>query len=457
MGKKKQILIAGGGTAASVAAAAAIEAGAEVTLAFPNGGASELSAGAVDVAGVLPQARPELVGRYEEGARELARRYPGHPYAQTVEVLQLGLDALSSLSAEGGYFLAGFGGSNVWLPNVAGTFTPNAYVSALQLDSVANPAKPERVLVAGFAGDAAFDAQAAAASYAHHQRRIGVRDEWFSTVLQLDGLSGRHRVSAGELADYLDTERGARDLADKLSGAVEAGKYRFDKVVLAPVLGFSECVRALRLAREAAGVPVGEVQAIANSVTGYRFTRAIWAGLQARGARIVRPARVTSLREEGGRVVADVTAGLQDALHPGRRTEIEADAVVLATGGFLGGGLRSDADGTNVAVLGTRLGHVAEADVSRNAVDPAGQAYLRGGLQVEPGLRVPGFERVFAAGDVLAGHGGAIERSSAGVAAATGYFAGYAAAIAAAGAAGGASTGTGGPRALIRDDSEREW
>lgn len=427
MTQLKQIVIAGGGVAAAVAAGKALEEGAAVTLVFPNGGATELSAGVVDVAGVVPGDSPRLVERYVEGARELARSFPGHPYARAVGALQSGLDLLASLAGEGGYALSGFGGRNVWLPNVTGTFTPNAYVSSLQQASVVDPEKPARVLVAGFSGDVSFDARAAAESYAHHQKRIGGRDEWYSTVLELRGLAGRHRVTAGEIADYVDTEQGARDLARALSQAVGTGKYSFDKVLVPPVLGFVEYGRALSAAREGAGVPVGEVQGVVNAVTGYRLTRALWSALAARGAKTVRPARVEGLSEDGAELAVQVTAGLTDSLHAGTGVELSARALVLATGGYLGGGLASDPQGTYVPVLGKRLGKVAEEDISRDAVDPGGQAYLRGGLDVLPDQRVAGFGHVFAAGDVLSGHNGASERSATGVAAATGYLAGLAA------------------------------
>ena len=45
---KNDVLVIGGGTAACVAADAVLNAGKSVTMVFPNGGSSEISAGTLD-------------------------------------------------------------------------------------------------------------------------------------------------------------------------------------------------------------------------------------------------------------------------------------------------------------------------------------------------------------------------------------------------------------------------
>lgn len=53
-GMKSDVLVIGGGTAACAAAEAVLQAGKKVTMVFPNGGSSEVSAGSVDILGVVP-------------------------------------------------------------------------------------------------------------------------------------------------------------------------------------------------------------------------------------------------------------------------------------------------------------------------------------------------------------------------------------------------------------------
>lgn len=430
--EQSDVLVIGGGLAGCVAAKAALDAGASVTMIFPDGGASELSSGAADVAGVVPGQPPKVYDRWAEGADALTKASAGHPYAQSLDTLQDGLDILCGLAAEGGEALQGFEGRNVWLPNVMGTFSLAAFVPQALAGAV--PGSGEHLLVAGFAGNVAFNAAAAAMSYSKYQKKIGLQAEYLSASLTLPGLAGRRKLSDGELAAYLDTDAGMQELAEVLRSFCSNNRRRFDSVLLPPVLGFTRTAEILQLLQKACGCRVAEVLTSCNCVVGWRMTRALYRALEKSGVQLVRGGRAVSLDAHRQAVTARCTLGITDQYHPGTPAEYTARAAVLATGGFLGGGIEARHTSVWINLLEQELGQVAPEQLSRNVVDGAGQDVLRMGVACGSDLAVLDESlngRVFACGEVLAGFNSASERSGAGVAAATGCKAGRSAAQAA--------------------------
>lgn len=153
------------------------------------------------------------------------------------------------------------------------------------------------------------------------------------------------------------------------------------------------------------GVPVGEVTSPPGGAAGARF--------ELRRDQLLRTLEVEVLVERVRRVVpGDVKVVL--SLAAGQ--ELEADALVVASGGFVSGAIQlrgalsgSDPAGFELSIQGLpplqmrgELGHPVS---SLFGVDFAahGRALLeRVGLRVDPQGALPGLPRVFAAGDVIA-------------------------------------------------------
>lgn len=427
MNTKKNVLVVGGGTAACVAAAAALDAGKDVTMIFRNGGMSEISAGAIDILGVVPGEKPAICENYRDGIDELLKAYPEHAYGKCRDELDNGVNALMSLAAEGGFPMTGFDGKNVWVPNMLGTFSINACVPFVMSESVVVPGKEERVLVVGIKGNVAFNAKAAAMSYQQYQKKIGGKADYFSTEIQLTGWGDRRKISDGELADYLDTREGAQELADAIRTFCMNNRYHFDKILFPPVLGYVSSSEILALLKEACGCKVGEVEGLGNSVTAYRFTRALYKGLEKKGAVLKRGAYVDEIAPAEDGVQVTYTEGLADQLHPGVKETVTVPAAVLATGGFVGGGIKAHHTEVWIELLNEHLGKVTTDMLDRNAVNPSGQKFMNMGVEVNSDMSVKNENyagNVFACGDLLAGQNFANERSGAGIAAATAYLAG---------------------------------
>lgn len=424
---KNDVLVIGGGTAACVAADAVLNAGKSVTMVFPNGGSSEISAGTLDIMGVVPGEHPVICDDYREGVEKLLEKYPGHTYSKCKGELETGVEALLSLAEAGGYILKGFDGKNAWVPNMLGTFSINAYVPSTMYEGAVVPGEKERVLVVGVKGNVAFNAQAAAMSYQQYQKKLGGKADYFSTEIQIKGWGDRRKISDGELADYLDTKEGKEELVSLIQTFCMNNRYSFDKILFPPVLGYLTYNELLAELKEACGCKVAEVAALGNSVVGYRFTRAVYRGLEKKGAKLLRGASAKKLEAAENGVKVECVIGLTDQYHPGKKETFEAPAVVLATGGFVGGGIKARHTDVWIELLEQHLGKVTTDQLDRDAVHSAGQDFMRMGVQVNTDMSVVDTKyngRVFACGDVLAGHNFASERSGAGIAAASAYLAG---------------------------------
>ena len=174
------------------------------------------------------------------------------------------------------------------------------------------------------------------------------------------------------------------------------------------------------------GVPVGEVTSPPGGAAGARFEARRDALLASLGAEVVR-SRVRAARADGTQVVVELDEG----------PSITADALVLAAGGFVSGGLELSGALSGAVPAGFRLaidglppvtisGEVATIS-SLFGVDLAtrGRRVLeRVGVPIAADGRLSGAPRVLGAGDVLGS-----EPPSVGLALTTGLRAGAAAAV----------------------------
>ena len=153
----------------------------------------------------------------------------------------------------------------------------------------------------------------------------------------------------------------------------------------------------------------------------------MYRGLEQKGAKLLRGSSVKKIEAADDKVKVEYVSGLTDQYHPGHTEIAEVPAVVLATGGFVGGGIKARHTEVWVELLEQHLGKVTTEQLDRDAVHPAGQEFMRMGVQVKEDMSVCDTKyngRVFACGDVLGGQNFASERSGAGIAAASAYLAG---------------------------------
>lgn len=170
------------------------------------------------------------------------------------------------------------------------------------------------------------------------------------------------------------------------------------------------------------GLEIFEIPTMPPSVPGVRLRECMEQVLPQLGVKLIPQRKVTSLE------LADdgATLSLTDAFGPIR---IHADAVILASGRFLSGGLEAHPDGIREHLLDLPVAQPASRDnwYREHYTDPRGHPVSRAGIEVDAACRPLGRDgrahhpRLFAAGALLAHHDWVRSRSGAGGAIATAW------------------------------------
>jgi len=279
------VLVIGGGMAGAAAAVTARSLGASVMLVARGPGATALSSGAADI-----------------GDRTR------HPYTLLPEgAIDDGIRFLKTL----GYA----GDGNLWLLSPLGCPKPTAlaqpFIAAGDLKALPRDARPA---VVALCGSQAIEARLQAAGLA----------KWFPKAIALPVEFYVERSDAlrtiPEIAADLDQPGRRAQLAEALRRAARNSGATH---LYLPTLGYQpEAIEA--------GVPVYELLSAPPSVPGIRLQRSIEKALKDAGIEV--RTGIVEKRADGGVQVISGTS-----CEP-----LEPQAIVLATGRFIGGGIRSE-------------------------------------------------------------------------------------------------------------------
>jgi len=438
------VAVIGAGLAGTAAALTLAEAGTPVVQLAAGPGATALVAGTLDVAGASPGIatlpwRDPLRGNALLPRERLALHRRGaqtHPYAQlfgageeierAAREIEAAVLRLAAWLAPSGLAVAGSLAANRLLPTASGTLRVADYV--LGPAAGADVLTAAELAVIDLPALEGWDARAVARTLACELDSLGLRKLPLSVVsLALPERLASER-SPARLAAALD---GAEARAALVAAARELGGD--GRVLLfPPVLGLDANAQLVSAVEAASGARVGEALAFPPfGASGFRLQRALDAA--AARAPIERDvARVRSVTSVGPERLALETAAA---------TRREYDAVVLATGRFVGGGLEAGPEAVREPLLALPL---YDGDGRRVDGIPAYRSARKGygneqplyaaGVRTDRRLRPlgatgrPQHARLFAAGDLLGGFDPARERTGLGVALLSGIHAGRAAA-----------------------------
>jgi glycerol-3-phosphate dehydrogenase subunit B len=328
-----EVVVVGGGLAGCWAAATAAASGARVTLVRRALGATATSAGPLDF---VPPADAADPGGW---LARLPRSDPEHPYV--AGGTPPSLDELEGEAERLGLALATAGlPVRVTLrePLLLGGITGQVRLAGVAPETQAagdlGRAAGRAVAVVGIAGLARFDPAAVASAL--DERRLGwpapLRAMALLVVPELPGVTEdvANDLDDATLARALEAPGGAEALGAAIGAALRPGTA--DLALLPAVLGLEDPESVARRVGEAAGVPVAELLTSPPSAPGWRLQRACDRLVAEAGVRVVTGA-ASQVRVEEGRALAIL---LSDG------ETIGCDALVLATGKYLGGGVLAD-------------------------------------------------------------------------------------------------------------------
>ncbi|MBI5529464.1 MAG: FAD-binding protein [Deltaproteobacteria bacterium] len=428
------VVVIGGGVAGAVAALAAREAGKSAACIAQAPGATALSSGAVDPLpetsppGPLSHAErgdaPDTVPLSPRGGAVLSRVEGGTGDRGFLkDALSFAREAFLSLGLTGG---AGAGGALV-LPTVLGTWKKALLALSTQAPADLLSLEGRRLVVARFA-----DVEAAGWRPGRELARqaadcFGVEIAAAQEIeIEFQALS--RRMGAFETAAAIDADPSLAAMIGERIGR-KVGNGAPSLVLVDPVLGIRDYARALREVEAAAGVSCAEMLPTVPSVPGRRWQNAIEAALANAGVRAIK-ARALGFKAAGHKVTS---IGVSDGV------TVNGTAFVLATGRFVGGGIRREAGFDEplfdlpVVCAGTPNPDVPMGELVGRRISDRHTAFSAG-VRVDDAMRPigreggPVFENLWAAGAVVGDRTVADGPSGMGNAILSGYLAGRAAA-----------------------------
>ena len=412
------VLVIGGGLAGMTSALAAAEQGARVRLLSYKKSTLRNASGLIDLLGYTPNG--DLVSDPFDAIATLPE---GHPYERVgTEAIRAGFDLFDE--AVGETYLGHHTDRNALVPTYGGTVKPTARYPVTTAAGLASD--PRDTLLIGFEALSAFDAPLVA----DHLRAAGVPFDVRGVTVEFPKRF-RADATAMRFARALDRDEPADEGPSNTRAAlVESVKAHLDgaeRVGFPALLGddYPEEIRGT--IETALGVDVFEVPMGPPSLPGLRLEDRLDGALDERGVRLTTGNPAVGFDADGSRVTTVYTD------RNGRHVPFEAEQVVLASGGLVGKGVKSNREGVSEPIFDCHVPHPENRYewFYDDAFDD--HPFARFGVHVDRDLRPldegdePEFENLRAAGSVLGGYDLAAEKSGSGVSISTGYAAGRAA------------------------------
>ncbi len=247
---------------------------------------------------------------------------PGHPYALVGrKALKATLEEFKTLCAEAGYPLHGELGKNFELPTAAGSARQACLLPETML--AGDLSRPEPFTLARLPGFRDFFPAQLITDYRS-----------LITDLPLPHPSTHRDSYATDLAHLFDLPGYRNEVIAAWKPLLADSPKRLG---LPAILGLEKAIEAKAQLETALGIELFEIPILPPSVPGMRLFNLLRADFQNHGGQLILGPVVNGQLENGNlSVAADMN---------GRVREYRAEAVILATGGFLNGGLSAEFEG----------------------------------------------------------------------------------------------------------------
>jgi glycerol-3-phosphate dehydrogenase subunit B len=400
------LIVIGMGLSGLMAAKTAAEAGQKVLIVGKGMGSLCLFSNTIDVLGLPPLAGPKAV-KMRDVLSQWIKDHPEHPYSKVgLERMEESLSSFVSLFPPP-YSFHTIDRMNCLLPTGAGTLRPTYFIPATMIGAA--PFDEGHTLIVGFEGFKDF--------YVHF---VADQLKCRGINLQLPGPLYQERTATA-LARLMEKqsfrENIGREIKKQLQGETRVG--------FPALLGMGDPIQVKEDLEEIMGTKVFEIPILPPSVPGKRIFDRFKEWLIEKGVTFLlgHPVAKATVTEKRCRAI--------EVHHPPVITSYSADRFILATGRFMGGGLRADAEkiieptfNLPVHQPPSREGWFGDSFFG-DLPHPIHQAGVLANASLQP-VDERGnvlLENVWVAGSVLAHHQCIVEKSREGIEISTGYMA----------------------------------
>ena len=409
----QDVIVIGAGLAGLVTGWRACMNGLKTTVITKGWGATYWGSGCIDLAG---NQAPDYSAQVDSPRNYLDRfikAHPDHPYAMVgLDVIDQAVQSFLQLSAAGDYPFYGSLDTNYLLPTALGTLRPTCLAPLTMLAGEASIRSP--MLIVGFSQFLDFHPTLVA----DNLNAQGFLSKDIS--LDLKSLKSLKFVSGIVLARLFDNPEFRQDIIEVLKPRLGSAS----RVGFPAVLGLSRCTEVIKHLESSLGVPVFEIPGLPPSIPGIRLHNLLVSAIQGRGGFVYNGMTVSAASTDDHKV----TEVWSEAA--ARRVSHRAKNFVLATGGFLGGGIIAQEDGYAHDVI---FHLPIETPLPRSSwfqgefLSSGSHPIYTSGIKIDQGFHPVDasgqviWQNLYAAGTLLANCDPIRERSLEGIALATGF------------------------------------
>ena len=376
-----------------------------------NTGAVAYTTGYLDLMGKQDGA-PGIVADPWQALQTLRESEPQHPLSRVSEAdIRQAFAEFTAFLGEFGLAYSSPGVRNITALSPIGTLKPTLCMPATMVAGPAARAANAACVIVDIHGLKGFSGAEMVAN---------LRDQWpaLSTQRVTFPDMARGEVYPEVMARALEVPATRAKLADLLKALAGPATV----IGLPAILGMHGPDRVHAELERLTGLKIFEIPTMPPSVAGLRLRELFEQALPGKGVTLIPQQKVSALSfDDDG-----ATLALIDSYGAIR---VHAQAVILATGRFLSGGLHAHQSGVREQLLDLPVTQPASRTdwYQERYTDPRGHPINRAGIEVDdccrPLTKAGGIyhERLFAAGSILAHHDWIRSRSGAGIALATAF------------------------------------
>jgi glycerol-3-phosphate dehydrogenase subunit B len=396
------LIIIGMGLSGLMAAKTASEAGRKVLIIGKGMGSLTLFSNTIDLLGNLPKSI-----KMKDGLAQWIKDHPAHPYSKVgLEKTEEALSFFISLFPPP-YSFQTVDNMNCLLPTGAGTLRPTYLIPKTMVEGAR--VDGENTLIVGFKGFKDF--------YAHY-----VADQLKCRGINLQLPEPfHHELTAAALARLMEKksfrEELGREIKKQLNGESRIG--------FPALLGIHDPIQVKDNLEEIVDTKVFEISILPPSIPGMRIFNRLKEWLIQKGVTFLQGYSVSKVILKGKRC-----EGIE-MLHPPVITSYTADRYILATGRFIGGGLKANDEKIFEPIFNLPLYQPKSREdwFEKRFFTDLPHSIHQAGILTDSCFRPidvrgePILENVWVAGSILSHHNCIDEKSREGIEISTGYMA----------------------------------